>query len=392
VTLPLFPTQEVGGLPTPSLEALREWEPRVHFLSRLPDADPSQLNRPDAPTLQDLRAAFGIAYFEAVGLDRIYDGGERRAEMFEQAARQISGLELQGHVRSWDSRYLRRATAVDRVDLLAPYHLDEFDFVQAHARSPLKLPITGPYTLADGSYDDYYLARQPGWKGRAARRAAEREFVIDLARRVLRPTLQALIERGCAAIQVDEPAAAAHPDEVELVVEGFNEATAGLDAEFSMHICSARYAELLPALLEAKRCRQWAWEFADLDAPGNDPYEVLRALHEYADDRTVGLGVVNVHSDAVETPKLIADRIERAARYLRDPRKIWVNPDCGFRSRSLEVAYAKLTAMVGGAARARARWASHTSSPAATPRANDALPPASSLGGPPTGAPVSHSP
>ena len=193
----------------------------------------------------------------------------------------MTGVEFQGHVRSWDSKYYRKGTVVDRVDLIAPYHLEEYDFVRDHARVAVKLPITGPYTLADWSYNEYHLARQPGWKGRAQRRAAQRELVVDLARKILRPTLRSLIEHGCRVIQIDEPAAGTHPDEAPLVVEGFNEATQGLDAEFSMHICYSRYQDLLPALLEAKACRQWAWEFANRDADGHDGYEVLKVLREY---------------------------------------------------------------------------------------------------------------
>src|SRR5208282_707600 len=158
--------------------------------------------------------------------------------------------------------------------------------------------------------------------------AAQQEFVVDLARRAVRPTLSALIDRGCRVIQIDEPAAGTHPDEAAIVVDGFNAATEGLDAEFTMHICYSNYADLLPTLLDAKRCRQWAWEFANRDTAGHDGYAVLKVLAEYGDTRDVGLGVADVHRDAVETPEVVADRIRRAAKYLGDPSRIWVNPDC----------------------------------------------------------------
>jgi 5-methyltetrahydropteroyltriglutamate--homocysteine methyltransferase len=350
----LFPTQEIGSLQKPSVEALHDWEKRVHFLARLPPLAEEVVRHPDVATLQDMRAAFAIAYLESAGLDRIYDGEARRVEMYEYAVRQMTGFEFQGHVRSWDSKYYRKGTVVNRVDLVAPYHLEEFEFVRDHSHSAVKLPITGPYTLADWSYNEYYLARQSGWKGRAQRRAAQREFVVDLARRVLRPTLKQLIDHGCRIVQIDEPAAGTHPDETALVVEGFNEATQGLDAEFSMHICYSRYQDLLPALLEAKSCRQWAWEFANRDGEGRDGYEVLKLLREYGDSRSIGLGVVDVHRDTIETPEQVSERIQRASRYLGDPTKIWANPDCGLRTRSLEVAYAKLRSVVDGASLARA--------------------------------------
>ena len=370
---PLFPAQEIGSLAKPrwqllgqrgepldeaAKEELRTWANRTGFAEEMPAEREALLagraREVDPERVRDLGALFAIRFLESVGLDRVYDGEARRIEMYEYPIRQMHGFRFQGHVRSFDNKYYLKAAVVDELRLERPYHIEEFDFVRRHARAVPKIPVTGPYTLADWSYNEYYLARQKGWKGRAARRAAQRDFVVDLARRALRPTIQALIEHGCRVIQIDEPAAGTHPDEAELVVEGFNAATDGFDAEFSMHICYSNYRDLLPALLEAKRCRQWAWEFANRDTEGHDGYEVLRALQEYGDQREVGLGVVDVHRDAVESPETVRARIARATRYLGDPARIWVNPDCGLRTRSLPVARAKLEAVVRGAALARA--------------------------------------
>ena len=371
----LFPTQEIGSLAKPRWQILgqraepldasarsefSEWDGRVGFARELPEARDALLagrTREAGPDrVRDLGALFGLRFLETAGLDRVYDGEARRIEMYEYPIRQMRGFRFGGHVRSFDNKYYLKASVIDEVRLDHPYHVDEFDFVKQHAHAEPKLPVTGPYTLADWSYNEYYLARQPGWKGRAARRAAQREFVVDLARRALRPTLSALIDHGCRVIQIDEPAAGTHPDEAAIVVDGFNAATEGLDAEFSMHICYSNYADLLPTLLEAKKCRQWAWEFANRDSPAHDGYAVLKALAEYGDHREVGLGAVDVHRDAVESPEVVAERIGRAAKYLGDPSRIWVNPDCGLRTRSLTVARAKLESVVKGAAIARAEF------------------------------------
>ena len=371
----LFPAQEIGSLAKPRWQILAQrGEPldararaelsaadgRLSFAGPLAPVRDALLDGrsrevgPDA--VRDLAALYFLRYLEEAGLDRVYDGEARRIEMYEYPIRQMHGFRFLGHVRSFDAKYYLKAAVTDEVRLERPYHVEEFDFVRAHARAEPKLPITGPYTLADWSYNEYYLARQAGWKGRSARRAAQRDFVVDLARRAIRPTLAALIEHGSRVIQIDEPAAGTHPDEADLVVEGFNAATDGLDAEFIMHICFSNYRDLLPTLLEAKRCRQWAWEFANRDSTDHDGYEVLRALRDYGDSREVGLGVLDVHRDTVETPERVAERIGRAAKHLGDPGRIWVNPDCGLRTRSLEVARAKLGAMVEGAALARAAY------------------------------------
>jgi 5-methyltetrahydropteroyltriglutamate--homocysteine methyltransferase len=369
---PLFPTQEIGSLAKPRWQLLgqrgsvlddgarrefTEWNTRLRFaptndgVSTFLAGSPGQT----APgVVRDWGALFGLRYFETAGLDRVYDGEARRIEMYEYPIRQMSGFEFLGHVRSFDNKYYLKAAVTGEIGLDRPYHLEEFDFVREHARAEPKIPITGPYTLADWSYNEYYLGRRPGWKSRAVRRDAQREFVVEVARRALRPTLKALIDRGAKVIQVDEPAAGTHPDEADLVAEGFNAATEGLDAEFSMHICFSDYRSLFPALLEAKRCRQWAWEFANRDTADRDGYAILEMFREYGDTRDIGLGVLDVHRDDIESPTLVRDRILRASKILGDPRRIWVNPDCGLRTRSLSVAYAKLANMVEGARLARA--------------------------------------
>ncbi len=372
MTRPLYPTQEIGSLAKPSWQLkgqrgeplderaraeFSEWNDRLGFAAKDDPALRAFLGDASrevgAATVRDWGALFGLKFFETAGLDRVYDGEARRVEMYEYPIRQMHGFQFQGHVRSFDNKYYLKAAVTGEIRLDRPYHLEEFDFVRTHAAGEPKLPITGPYTLADWTYNEYYLARHPGWKTRAVRRSAQREFVVELARRALRPTLQALIARGCRVIQIDEPAAGTHPDEADLVVEGFNAATEGLDAEFSMHICFSDYRTLFPALLEAKRCRQWAWEFANRDIEGRDGYEILHVLREYGDTRDVGLGVLDVHRDEVETPPKVAERIGRAAKILGDPGRIWVNPDCGLRTRRLGIAYAKLTNMVEGARLAR---------------------------------------
>jgi 5-methyltetrahydropteroyltriglutamate--homocysteine methyltransferase len=372
VTRELFPAQEIGSLMKPrwqivaqhgdaldekALADFRRANERTHFADGNPATAELLAGRSreaGAEAVRDLGALFALRLFETAGLARVYDGEARRIEMYEYPIRQMRGFQFQGHVRAFDNKYYLKATVTDEVRLERPYHVDEFDFVKAHAHAEPKLPITGPYTLADWSYNEHYLARQKGWKGPQVRRAAQREFVVDIAKRAIRPTLAALIEHGCKVIQIDEPAAGTHPDEADLVVEGFNAATEGLDAEFSMHICYSEYRDLLPTILDAKRCSQWAWEFANRDRDGRDGYEVLKALAEYGDTREVGLGVTDVHRDDIEPPELVADRIRRAVKYLGDPARIWVNPDCGLRTRSIEVATKKLESTVRGAAIARA--------------------------------------
>jgi 5-methyltetrahydropteroyltriglutamate--homocysteine methyltransferase len=341
----LFPTQEIGSLPKATPDDLARWSTKL----KVPAPNPAE-------GLADARSRFNLAFLRAAGLDIVYDGEAHRIEMAEHPYRSISGAEFVGHVRSFDNKYFRKAAVRDAPGLKAPYHSDEFRFVRTLGAGPvenLKVPVTGAYTLAEWAYNDHFLAGQPDRYRREGRERAQRELVVALARNVLRPTIQDLVRLGARQIQIDEPALGTHPKETALAVEGFEESVRGLDAEFSMHLCYSDYEALLPAILEAKSCREWLWEFANRDAPGHDAYRILAELREYGDRRRVGAGVLDVHRDAVETAPQVADRVARAARHLGDPDRLRVNPDCGLRTRSWDVIWAKLRAMVEGTEQAR---------------------------------------
>ncbi|MFY9717261.1 MAG: hypothetical protein WAK40_04935 [Thermoplasmata archaeon] len=342
----LFPTQEIGSLPKATPETIERWAPRVRLgAEALPRSLPEQ------------RSRFNLAFLRAAGLDRVYDGEAHRIEMSEHPFRSIQGVEFVGHVRSFDNKYFRKAAIRAPISLDHPYHSDEFRSVLATVgaggASSLKVPVTGPYTLTEWTYNDYYLGRQSNRYARAGRASAQRELILAIARDVLRPTLVDLIRLGARLIQVDEPALGTHPDETALAVEGFETAVRGLDAEFTMHLCFSDYPRLLPAILEAKSCREWALEFANRDAPGHDAYALLAELRQYGDPRRIGLGVIDVHRDEIESVDLVTDRILRASRHLGDPSRIRVNPDCGLRTRSWDVIWSKLSRMTEGAQQAR---------------------------------------
>jgi len=212
----------------------------------------------------------------------------------------------------------------------------------------VKIPITGPYTLADWSFNEYYLRQASGLRDLRARNfEAKRRFTLDLATEVLRPVLQALVDVGADWIQIDEPAAATHPEEVPILVEAFNAATEGVRAKISIHICYSDYRALYPHILQM-RVDHLALEFKN-----TGDYDIVQIFKDFGDTREIGLGVLDVHSDVIETPEEIKEKILQAAQILGAPERIWVNPDCGLRTRTWDVAFAKLQNLVEGARLAR---------------------------------------
>jgi 5-methyltetrahydropteroyltriglutamate--homocysteine methyltransferase len=298
---------------------------------------------------------FGIRFLESAGLDYVYDGEANRIEMYEHPVRNSEGFEFYGHVRSFDDRYYRKAACVRKVGFRRPYHLDEFVYVNKHVKRKAKVPVTGPYTIAEWSFNEFYQKSLAGkYKDlRQLKHEAKREFVLDVAKEMIRPNLLALVEAGAEWIQLDEPALTTKPDEVPFFVEAFNACTDGIGCRFSVHICYSDYRLLYPHILELKNCSQLALEFANRDNERREAYNQLTLLNEYRDPREVGLGVADVHIDEIESPQLIYDRLAYAVKILDEPERIYVNPDCGLRTRTWEVAHGKLCNIVKGAALAR---------------------------------------
>jgi|SRR3989338_4725994 len=381
----LFPTQEVGSLQKPAwrvrglsgqatgrdIEELKAWSKRIGFEGRTEqiigiierirsENDKDKLSELKQQLKQESQI-FGLKYLEKAGLDIIYDGEQTRVEMYEDPIADIDGFEFKGLVRSFDVMKYRKGSCVEQPKFKIPYHLEEFNFLKNKTRHELKVPITGAYTLAEWSYNEHYgkKERKSVFDLFGSEKIDRREMALSLAKNVIRPNIKALVDHGAKWVQIDEPAATTYSDEVDLVVETFNESIKGLNVKASIHMCFSDYRVFFPAILEMKNCFQYQWEFANADTTelGTDRkarlgYKVLDLFKEHNVPGTIGLGVLNIHTNFIEPAELVRDRILYASEIL-GPERIYVNPDCGLRTRKLDVAFAKLQNMVAGAKLAR---------------------------------------
>jgi 5-methyltetrahydropteroyltriglutamate--homocysteine methyltransferase len=375
-------THEVGSLAKPGwrvkgyagrplteddVEEARTWGERldvpdheglVELLRRAP------LDRAQREELKRWSSVYGVRLLESAGLDVVYDGEQQRPEMYAWAVAHTNGFEPRGNVRSFDNKYYSKAAATGPVSLRNPFHNDEFELVRSVARAELKIPVTGAYTIVAWSFDEHYVGdvdlRMDAGQRRQRRRQARRDFVLDVARNVIRPNLEALIAAGARWIQIDEPGGSTDPAELDLFVESFNVSVEGLDATFSTHLCFSDYELFFPAIEGMTGCRQYAVGFANYDSrelgtsdrarPG---YRIIRKFKDLPYEPILGLGVIDIHTDRVESPELVRDRILYAVDVFGDPARIHVTPDCGLRTRSWAVSYEKLRNMVEGVEMAR---------------------------------------
>jgi 5-methyltetrahydropteroyltriglutamate--homocysteine methyltransferase len=371
-------THEIGSLDKPGwrvkayagkkleekdIEDARRWGEKIgvtRYEELLDLLRRSPLEKPEKDEVKRWSSRYGIRLLESAGLDVVYDGEQQRSEMYAWAVAHTNGFDWRGSVRAFDNKYYSKAAVTGPISLKEPYHNEEFAFLESVAEATLKLPITGAYTIADWSFDEYYLKNGEGRTSHAARqekrRAARRQFLLDVARNMIRPNLQSLIGLGATWIQIDEPGGSTAPSELDLFVESFNESVAGVEgATFSTHLCFSDYNLFFPAIEGMTGCRQFCVGFANYDsrdlgtkAQDRPGYHVISKFRDLSYKPALGLGVLDIHTNFIEPPELVRDRILYAVDVFGDPSRIHVTPDCGLRTRSWDVAYAKLVNMVEG--------------------------------------------
>jgi 5-methyltetrahydropteroyltriglutamate--homocysteine methyltransferase len=375
-------THEVGSLDKPGwrvkayagkpldekdLEEARAWGERLQVpeYERLIDLlRHAPFSKEQKVELQRWSSLYAVRLEESAGLDVVYDGEQQRTEMYDWAVSHANGFERRGSVRAFDNKYYSKAAVVGTISLGSPFHNAEFSYLVSVAEAELKIPVTGAYTIADWSFDERNRAPenllQPAAERTRQRKAARRDFVLEVARNLIRPNLEALITLGARWIQVDEPGASTEADELDLFVDSFNASVEGLNAMFSTHLCFSDYNLFFPAIERMEHCQQYAVGFANYDSrelgtsdearPG---YQVIKKFRDLPYKPALGLGVLDIHSDFIESPELVRDRVLYAVKVFGDPNRIHVTPDCGLRTRSWKVAYEKLRNMTAGVRMAR---------------------------------------
>jgi 5-methyltetrahydropteroyltriglutamate--homocysteine methyltransferase len=375
----LFPVSVVGSWPRPAwlIQALRK--------RQAGESSFDEFNQ-----IADDAVLAAVKYQEDAGVDIVTDGEQRRDNFYSFVVEKLQGIKLMTMTQLLDhmkdrasfeetlraldvpSFAMKSPVAVEHLRSKTDLARDELDFVKAHSKKRVKVPLPGPYMLTRSSWF-------PGLSDSAY---PEIEDLGQEVSRILHHELLRLKEAGVDFVQFDEPvlsqvvhgaegsetfmcaALASRRDPTEELTyaqELVNQTVKGISGvKVGIHVCrgnwsrkedvllKGNYGPLLPYLTEMK-IDQLVLEFATPRAGE------LKVFKEYGDEKELGLGVVNPRSSDVESPRTIEKKVEEALEFF-DPSKLYLNPDCGFGTfaerpvNDTRTAYAKLQA-IGRAAK-----------------------------------------
>jgi 5-methyltetrahydropteroyltriglutamate--homocysteine methyltransferase len=335
----LLPTTLVGSYPQPDWlidrgKLLKQMPARVRA-RELWRVAPEWLEQ-----AQDDATVLAIRDQERAGLDIVTDGEMRRESYSNRFATALDGVDVD-HPGTTMGR-AGRATTVPRVvgpiRRRHPVEARDVAFLRAHTDRMIKMTVPGPFTMAQQAQDDFYND--------------ERALAFDYAAAV-NAEIKDLFAAGADIVQVDEPWMQARPDKARAYgVEALDRALDGVTGTTAVHLCFGYAAmvrdkpagySFLPEL-ERSAARQISIETAQ---PNLD-CAVLAKLPS----KTIMLGVLDLSDATPETPETVAARIRRALPYVPAERLV-IAPDCGLKYLTRDAAFAKMRAMVEGAAMVR---------------------------------------
>ena len=265
---------------------------------------------------------------ERSGLDVVCDGEMRRNEMVEYFAHRIDGYEFNGRVKVWGHNYFDKPSVVDEVGYDQEWLISEYEFTADVAETPVKVPITGPYTLASWSFNEVY--------------DTEADLAYDLAD-LVNEEIEKLVEAGAQYIQIDEPALATTPDDHAIVGECLERIVADVpdDVRLGLHVCYGDYSRIYPEILD------YPVHEYDLELANGD-YEQLDVFTDDEFTKDFAMGVTDAHVAEVESVEQIKENIKKGLQVV-PPERLTVSPDCGLKLLPREVAYGKMENMVQAA-------------------------------------------
>ncbi|MPY89022.1 MAG: 5-methyltetrahydropteroyltriglutamate--homocysteine S-methyltransferase [Luteitalea sp.] len=335
LALPRLPTTTIGSFPqTRDVRKLRAAYRR------------GKVDREAYERSIEVEIERAIRWQEEIGIDVLVHGEFERSDMVEYFAERLDGYVLTQHgwVQSYGTRYVKPPILYGDVARRAPMTVRWAAYAQSLTRKPVKGMLTGPVTMLHWSFvrDD-----QPDGVTARQLALAIRDEAVDLE------------AAGLRVVQIDEPAFreglplgdADRKGYLEWAVQAFRLASSGVrpETQIHTHMCYSEFNNIIEAV-------------AALDADvlsietARSRMELLDAFERFRYPNAIGPGVYDIHSPRVPSRSEILTLLEKAIHVLR-PDQVWVNPDCGLKTRRWDEVEPALALMVDVAREVRSRAA-----------------------------------
>lgn len=331
--LPLLPTTTIGSFPQTS--EIRQIRARFKQ-GKISDTDYQNAMR------QQISEC--VAVQQQLGLDVLVHGEAERNDMVEYFGEQLSGFVFsqQGWVQSYGSRCVKPPILYGDVARPQPMTVDWAKFAQSLSDKPVKGMLTGPVTILNWSFvrDD-----QP------------RSQTCQQIALAIRDEVQDLAVAGLSIIQIDEaalreglPLREKHwPDYLDWAIGSFRLAANGVadDVQIHTHMCYSQFNDIIDAI-------------AAMDADvitietSRGQMALLNVFEQFAYPNAIGPGVYDIHSPNIPEAADIEALLRQALKFI-PAEHLWVNPDCGLKTRQWPEVSAALQAMVKAARQLRLR-------------------------------------
>ncbi|KAI0959491.1 hypothetical protein AcW1_004301 [Taiwanofungus camphoratus] len=331
--LPKFPTTTIGSFPqTKEIRAARA------------KLNKKEISEAEYEEFIKKEIEYVVRFQERIGLDLLVHGEPERNDMVQYFGEQLEGFVFtqNGWVQSYGSRYVRPPIIVSDVSRPRPMTVKWSSYAQSLTQKPMKGMLTGPVTILNWSFPRADVSRELQCMQLAL---ALRDEVIDLEK------------AGIKAVQVDEPALreglplrkADWDGYLKWAVPSFKLATAGVtdSLQTHSHFCYSDFDDIFPSIqaLDA--------DVISIEASKSD-MKLLKTFKQYGYSNQIGPGVYDIHSPRVPGEQEIKDRIAAMLEILSDD-LLFVNPDCGLKTRGWKETEASLVNLVNAA-----RWARKT--------------------------------
>jgi len=290
--------------------------------------DEGRITAEELEKIKDEATKDAISEQVKAGVELVTDGQLRWDDGQTYIASKLNGFSITGLIRYFDTNtYYRQPVIEGKVSWKGPILVKDYLFARETSERPVKVALTGPYTLAALSEDNHYNDKKA--------------LVNDLAA-ALNQEAVALADAGAAFIQFDEPSILKAPADFPIVKEAMSILTKGVNAKLALYTYFSEAGDL------AKDIFSLPFQVFGLDfvmGPNN-----YNALKSFPGDKELAMGILDARNTKLETVDEIVEAVKRAKEYVGLDR-LYLNPSCGLEFLPRRNAYDKLTRLAEGAKR-----------------------------------------